>query len=66
MQILHWPTRDRDVKATGTVPYRLLEKVSDFGFGAPDASNRPIQSDKLKVLPQFYARRVKCADIDPP
>lgn len=69
MPILHWLTRDQDVKAAGTVPYRLLEEVPELGSGAPDSGNMLIQGDNLealKALLPFYAGRVKCIYIDPP
>lgn len=69
MPILHWLTRDQDIKAARTVPYRLLEEVQNLGYGAPDAGNMLIHGDNLealKALLPFYAGRVKCAFIDPP
>lgn len=69
MPILHWLTRDQDVKAARTVPYRLLEEVPDLGHGSPDTGNMLIQGDNLealKALLPFYAGRVKCIYIDPP
>jgi adenine-specific DNA-methyltransferase len=60
MPILHWLTRDQDVKAAGTVPYRLLEEVADLGNGAPETGNMLIQVDDLealKALLPFYAGR---------
>ncbi len=30
MPILHWLTRDEDIRAVTRVPYRLLEEASDF------------------------------------
>ena len=69
MPILHWLTRDEDIHATRTVPYRLLEEVSDLSAGELDAGNMLIQGDNLdalKALLPFYAGRVKCIYIDPP
>lgn len=69
MPILHWLTRDEDIRAATRVPYRLLEEVSDLSAGDTDASNMLIQGDNLdalKALLPFYAGQVKCTYIDPP
>ena len=69
MPILHWLTRDEDVRAATRVPYRLLEQAPEHGYGDPDAGNLPIQGDNLdalKALLPFYAGQVKCIYIDPP
>ena len=69
MPILHWLTRDEDIRAATRVPYRLLEEVSDLSSGDTDADNMLIQGDNLdalKALLPFYAGQVKCIYIDPP
>lgn len=69
MPILHWLTRDEDIRTAQKVPYRLLEEVPDLSAGDPDAGNMLIQGDNLdalKALLPFYAGRVKCIYIDPP
>jgi adenine-specific DNA-methyltransferase len=69
MPILHWLTRERDIKAAQLVPYRLLEEVPGLGHGDRDSGNMLIQGDNLealKALLPFYAGRVKCIYIDPP
>jgi len=69
MPILHWLTREQDIRATQAVPYRLLEDVFDLGAGEKDTGNMLIQGDNLealKALLPFYAGRVKCIYIDPP
>ena len=69
MPILHWLTRDEDIRAATRVPYRLLEEVSDLSAGDTDADNILIQGDNLdalKALLPFYAGQVKCIYIDPP
>jgi adenine-specific DNA-methyltransferase len=69
MPILHWLTRDDDIAATSTVPYRLLEEIPELGYGDPNAGNLLIQGDNLdalKALLPFYAGQVKCIYIDPP
>ena len=69
MPTLRWLTRDDDVRAAEKVPYRLLEEVSELGFGDRDAGNMLIQGDNLealKALLPYYAGQVKCIYIDPP
>lgn len=69
MPILHWLTRDADLKLSSKAPYRLLEHVPELSFGASDSENMLIQGDNLdalKTLLPFYAGRVKCIYIDPP
>ena len=69
MPILHWLTRDEDLRTASRVPYRLLEEAPDLSAGEPDAGNILIQGDNLealKALLPFYAGRVKCIYIDPP
>ena len=69
MPILHWLTRDTDIRTAQTVPYRLLEEVPDLSCGDPEAGNMLIQGDNLdalKALLPFYAGQVKCIYIDPP
>ena len=69
MPILHWLTRDEDIRAATRVPYRLLEEASDLSAGDADAGNMLIQGDNLdalKALLPFYAGQVKCIYIDPP
>ncbi len=69
MPILHWLTRDEDIRAAAHVPYCLLEEDSDLSRGDPDLGNMLIQGDNLdalKALLPFYAGQVKCVYIDPP
>ncbi len=69
MPILNWLTRDEDVQATKSVPYRLLEEVPDLSYGDKDTGNMLIQGDNLEALKSllpFYAGQVKCIYIDPP
>ena len=69
MPILHWLTRDEDIRAATRVPYRLLEEASDLSAGDADDGNMLIQGDNLdalKALLPFYAGQVKCIYIDPP
>lgn len=69
MPILQWLTRDDDIKAAQSVPYRLLEEVPDLSYGDKASSNMLIQGDNLealKALLPFYAGQVKCIYIDPP
>lgn len=69
MPILHWLTRDRDVKAADAVPYRLLERDAALSAGAAGSGNMLIQGDNLEALKSLlpYNRgQVKCIYIDPP
>lgn len=69
MPILNWLTRDEDVQASRSVPYRLLEEVPGLSYGDKDTGNMLIQGDNLgalKALLPFYAGQVKCIYIDPP
>ena len=45
MPILHWLTRDEDIRAATRVPYRLLEEASDLSAGDADDGNMLIQGD---------------------
>jgi len=67
--ILQWLTRDEDIGAAQSVPYRLLEEVPDLSCGDKASGNILIQGDNLealKALLPFYAGQVKCIYIDPP
>jgi len=69
MPTLRWLTRDEDVRVSEKVPYRLLEEVTELGYGDRDAGNMLIQGDNLealKALIPYYAGQVKCIYIDPP
>ena len=69
MPILHWLTRDEDLRAGAHAPYRLLDEATDLSAGEPGAGNLLIQGDNLealKALLPFHAGRVKCIYIDPP
>lgn len=66
MPILQWLTREKDLRAAGRAPYRLLEEVERYGDGSPQ--NMLIQGDNLealKALLPYYAGKVKCIYIDP-
>ena len=69
MPILSWLTRQQDVRAAKSVPYRLLQEAAELSAGDPGAGNLLIQGDNLealKALLPFYAGQVKCIYIDPP
>ena len=69
MPTLNWLTRDKDIRAAASVPYRLLGEASELSAGDTDAGNLLIQGDNLealKALLPFYAGQVKCIYIDPP
>ena len=68
MPLLHWLTRDEDLRAADRVPYRLLDEVPDLSHGEGD-EGLLVQGDNLealKALLPFYASQVKCIYIDPP
>ncbi len=67
MPILHWLTRENDLKTSGLAPYRLLDHVETYGDA--NTENMLIQGDNLdglKALLPYYAGKVKCIYIDPP
>jgi adenine-specific DNA-methyltransferase len=69
MPILNWLNRDKDVKATDNVTYRLLHSVDELSYGDPASPNMLIQGDNLealKALLPYYSGQVKCIFIDPP
>lgn len=69
MPILNWLGRDEALKTAAKTPYRLLEEVSELGYGDKSTDNMIIQGDNLealKALLPFYAGQVKCIYIDPP
>ncbi|OLN28966.1 site-specific DNA-methyltransferase [Desulfosporosinus metallidurans] len=69
MPILQWLNRDKHIRTTEQVPYRLLEQQDEYSFGDASTSNMLIQGDNLdalKALLPYYAGRVKCIFIDPP
>ena len=39
MPVLHWLTRDEELKTAARVPYRLLEEVPELGYGEPESEN---------------------------
>ena len=60
MPVLQWLTRDKDLRAAGRAPYRLLEEAGRHGDGC--ARNMLIQGDNLhalKALLPYYAGKVK-------
>ncbi len=68
MPLLHWLTRDEDLRAADRVQYRLLDEIPELGHGDGD-DGLLVQGDNLealKALLPFYAGRVKCIYIDPP
>lgn len=69
MPILDWLDREKDVKVSDAVPYRLLEAVPELSYGDANSQNMLIQGDNLealKALLPYYAGQVKCIFIDPP
>jgi adenine-specific DNA-methyltransferase len=69
MPILNWLNRDKTIKESAKVPYRLLKAKDEFSYGDKNAENMIIQGDNLdglKALLSYYAGKVKCIYIDPP
>jgi len=69
MPLLHWLTREEDIRCATCISYRLLEEVSEFSYGDQDTGNVLVQGDNLdalKALLPYYAGKVKCVYIDPP
>lgn len=69
MPVLHWLTKEEDVRTADDVPYRVLEVDPDHSFGDQQTPNMLIQGDNLEALKSllpYYAGRVKCIFIDPP
>ena len=67
MPVLQWLTREKDLRAAGRAPFRLLEEAGRYGDA--NAQNMLIQGDNLdalKALLPYYAGKVKCIYIDPP
>ena len=50
MPILHWLTRDEDIRAVSRTPYRLLEETHDLSGGDIDSENMLVQGDNLEAL----------------
>ena len=68
MPILHWLTRDADLRMAAQVPFRLLTEEPSLSHGQGE-EGLLVQGDNLealKALLPFYAGRVKCIYIDPP
>ena len=60
MPTLNWLTREVDLQKSRRAPCRLLEPVSEMGYGDPTAGNLLIQGDNLddlKALLPYYAGR---------
>ena len=67
MPLLHWLTRNEDLRAADRMPYRLLDTVPDLSHGGGD-DGLLVQGDNLealKALLPFNAGRVKCIYFDP-
>ncbi len=48
MPTLNWLTREADLQKSRRAPYRLIEPVSEMGYGDPAAENLLIQGDNLE------------------
>ena len=67
MPIFHWLTREKDLKLSGQVPYRLTEPVDNYSYGDMTTGNMLIQGDNIDALKDLYPRyagAVKCFYID--
>ena len=68
MPVLEWLNKDKAVKASKEVKFRLLEEVPEFSCGE-NRNNVVVQGDNLealKALLPYYKGKVKCIYIDPP
>ena len=68
MPVLEWLNKDKAVKASKEVKFRLLEEVPEFSCGE-NRNNVVVQGDNLealKALLPYYKGQVKCICIDPP
>ena len=59
MPTLHWLTRDKDIRAAASVPYRLLGEVSGMSEGGADVGNMLIQGDNLETLKALLSTRAR-------
>ncbi len=50
MPILHWLTRDEDIRCAKQAPYRLLQEIPELSAGDANAGNMLIQGDNLEAL----------------
>ena len=69
MPILHWNTRNADIRAAARAPFHTLSSVPKLGHGDAAAENLLVQDDNLlalKALVPHYAAAVNCVFIDPP
>ena len=69
MPTLDWHDKDKDVKASKEVRFRLLTEVSEYSYGDKNTGNMIVHGDNLealKALLPYYKGRVKCIYIDPP
>lgn len=69
MPLLHWLTREEDIKRASRAPYRLLEEIPELSYGDQTSTNMLIQGDNLdalKAILPYYAGKIKCIFIDPP
>ena len=69
MPILHWNTRNADIRAAARAPFHTLSAVNKLGHGDNKTQNLLVQGDNLlalKALVPHYAGAVKCIFIDPP
>ena len=81
MPTLHWINKDKTIKDSKNLPYRILKENKDLSYSAvnehsateqeeiKDYNNMIIKGDNLEVLKSllpYYTGKVKCIYIDPP
>ncbi len=66
MPTLQWLTREKDLRAAGRAPFRLLEEAGRYGDASPNMLIQGDNLEALKAILPYYAGRVKCVYIDPP
>lgn len=69
MPTLNWLNKEKSLKITDKIPFKLLEEQDKYSYGDENTENMLIQGDNLdalKALLPFYSGQVKCIYIDPP
>lgn len=69
MPTLDWLGKDKAIKASKEVRFRLLTEVPEYSYGDKNTGNMIVHGDNLealKALLPYYKGRVKCIYIDPP
>ena len=69
MPTLDWLGKDKAIKASKEVRFRLLTEVPEYSYGDKNTGNMIVHGDNLealKALLPYYNGMVKCIYIDPP